>query len=103
MPQHFLLSSAAKTLSLVKVMRLSDKAAFDAFKQIRWAGNAGDPVCPRCGCVAVYNYTTRRLFKCNRLVALGGSGAGQCPGSRWTSAPVDAGDSEASRGLPGSR
>jgi len=30
--QHFLLSTAARTLSLAKVMRLSDDEAFDTFK-----------------------------------------------------------------------
>ena len=24
----------------------------------------GEPVCPACGCVAAYEYQTRRLFKC---------------------------------------
>ena len=64
MAQHFLLSAKARTLSLAKVMRLSDDEAFQAFKEIRWAGNGGEPVCPRCGCVAVYEYRSRRIFKC---------------------------------------
>lgn len=64
MSQHFLLSAKARTLSLSKVMRLSDDEAFEAFKQIRWAANGGEPICPRCGCVAVYTYKTRRVFKC---------------------------------------
>ena len=54
MAQHFLLSTAARTLSLVKVMRMSDAEAFDAFKAIRWADNGGEAVCPRCGSVEVY-------------------------------------------------
>jgi len=62
--QHFLLSTAARTLSLAKVMRMSDAEAFDAFKAIRWASNGGEPFCGKCGCVAVYTYTARRLFKC---------------------------------------
>ena len=69
MPQHFLLSSAARTLSLIKVMRLSDDQAFEAFKAIRWAGNGGEPFCPRCGCVAVYTYKTRRIFRCQGCTA----------------------------------
>ena len=36
MAQHFLLSPKAKTLSLVKVMRMSDEAAREAFQAIRW-------------------------------------------------------------------
>ena len=62
--QHFLLSSAARTLSLAKVMRMSDVEAWETFKAIRWASTEGEPFCPRCGCVAVYGYTARRLFKC---------------------------------------
>ena len=64
MTQHFLLSAKARTLSLAKVMRLTDREAYETFKQIRWAGNDGEPVCPRCGCVAVYEYRSRRIFKC---------------------------------------
>lgn len=62
--QHFLLSTAARTLSLAKVMRMGDDEAHDAFKAIRWADNAGEPYCPRCGCVAVYTFRARQLFKC---------------------------------------
>jgi transposase-like protein len=64
MAQHFLLSTAARTLSLVKVMRLSEQGAFEAFKAIRWAATNGEPTCPRCGCMAVYTYSARRIFKC---------------------------------------
>jgi len=64
MSQHFLLSAAARTLSLAKVLRMSDDEAFDAFKKIRWVDTDGQAVCPRCNCSAVYNYTARRIFKC---------------------------------------
>jgi transposase-like protein len=64
MSQHFLLSTKARTLSLAKVMRLSEKEAYETFMQIRWAANDGEPICPRCGCVAVYRYRSRRIFKC---------------------------------------
>jgi transposase-like protein len=62
--QHFLLSAKARTLSLAKVIRMSDDEAFEAFKSIRWASTDGDPVCPRCGCVDVYAFATSRRFKC---------------------------------------
>jgi transposase-like protein len=62
--QHFLLSAKARTLSLVRVMRMSDEAAFNTFKDIRWASTGGDPVCPRCGCVTIYNLNDNRRFKC---------------------------------------
>ncbi len=64
MSQHLLLSAAARTLSLAKVLRMSDDDAFDAFKAIRWADNGGEPFCHKCGCVAVYTFRARRLFKC---------------------------------------
>jgi len=64
MSQHFLLSAAARTLSLVKVMRMSDDQAWDAFKAIRWADTQGEPYCGKCGCAEIYNFTARRLFKC---------------------------------------
>jgi len=64
MSQHFLLSAKARTLSLAKVMRLSDEEAYETFVQVRWAGNDGEPVCHRCGCVAAYRYRARRIFKC---------------------------------------
>lgn len=64
MSQHFLLSAAARTLSLVKVMRMSDEQARETFKAIRWASTEGEPVCPKCGCVEVYDLTTRQIFKC---------------------------------------
>ena len=62
--QHFLLSTKARSLSLATVMHLSERAAYEAFKQMRWADNGGEPYCPRCGCVAVYEYKSRRIFKC---------------------------------------
>ena len=64
MSQHFLLSTAARTLSLARVARMSDEEAAEAFKQIRWYATGGEPVCPRCGCLGVYAYKSRALFKC---------------------------------------
>ena len=64
MAQHFLLSAAARTLSLVKVMRMSDTEALEMFKAIRWADNDGEAYCPKCGCTAVYAYASRPIFKC---------------------------------------
>lgn len=64
MAQHFLLSTKARTLSLAKVLRLSDDEAWETFKAIRWASTEGEPVCPRCGCVQIYNLSDNRRFKC---------------------------------------
>lgn len=64
MTQHFLLSAKARTLSVTKVARMSEEEAREMFRAIRWGSTDGEPVCPRCGCVAVYEYKTRRIFKC---------------------------------------
>jgi transposase-like protein len=62
MSQHFLLSAKARTLSLAKVMRLSDDEAFETFKSVRWTD--GKPFCAKCGGVEIYEYQARRIFKC---------------------------------------
>jgi transposase-like protein len=54
MPQHFLLSAAARTLGLAKVMRMTDSEAETVFAGIRWAENGGKPVCPHCGSPIAY-------------------------------------------------
>lgn len=64
MAQHFLLSSEAKTLSLAKVLRMTDKQAEKSFRAIRWAGTDGEPVCPECGCVESYHLEARKVWKC---------------------------------------
>ncbi|WP_430450102.1 IS1595 family transposase [Rhodophyticola sp.] len=64
MSQHFLLSPAAKTLSLVKVMRMSHDEARDAFRNIRFADTDGAPYCPECGCCEAYDLKTRQVYKC---------------------------------------
>jgi transposase-like protein len=64
MSQHFLLSKAARSLSLARVARLSDEEAHDAFRMIRWTHTQGEAVCPRCACSATYKITTRKLWKC---------------------------------------
>jgi hypothetical protein len=55
MSQHFLLSRAAKTLTLAQVMRMDHAEAEKLFARIRWHETDGAPVCPRCGGTAVYN------------------------------------------------
>lgn len=64
MAQHFLLSPAAKTLALVKIMRMSEEEAREAFCQLRWAENDGDPICPECGSVEHYDLKSRPVWKC---------------------------------------
>jgi len=62
--QHFLLSAAARTLSLKAVFKMGEDKAYDAFCAMRWPETDGEAVCPRCGCVETYNITSRRRFKC---------------------------------------
>jgi len=64
MPLHFLHTSAAKSLSLATVARMSDGEAWEAFRLIRWASSGGEAVCPRCGCLDSYTYKTRKVFRC---------------------------------------
>jgi len=54
MAQHFLLSRAAKTLSLAQVFRLSIEEAELTFRKLRWADTNGAPVCPSCGSLDAY-------------------------------------------------
>jgi ribosomal protein L37AE/L43A len=63
--QHFLLSAAARTLSLASVARMSDEKAHVKFCEIRWADNGGRPYCPKCGNMRVSAITTRKLWKCS--------------------------------------
>jgi transposase-like protein len=62
--QHFLLSAAARTLSLSAVARMSDDQARATFQRIRWADNAGEPYCPQCGCLKAYKVASRPVWKC---------------------------------------
>jgi transposase-like protein len=62
--QHFLLSAAARTLSLASVARMSDEEVHATFQTIRWSDNNGEPYCPRCGCLDVRKLATRPVWKC---------------------------------------
>lgn len=70
MAQHFLLSSAAKSLTLGQVARMSDGEVERVFIRLRWQDNGGQAYCPKCGCTTVYEgrrrgmttYTLTELF-----------------------------------------
>ena len=62
MAQHFLLSAAARTLSLRKIYKAGESAAYESFCKMRWP--KGKPLCPRCGHDQAYSIPTRRKFKC---------------------------------------
>ena len=71
MAQHFLLSSAAKTLSLAQVFRLTDLEAETVFRKVRWTETNGQAVCPHCGGLDAYE--ARRAngslrFRCKACV-----------------------------------
>jgi transposase-like protein len=56
MSQHFLLSPAAKTLSLAQVFRMSDDEAEAMFRKVRWADTNGEAACPHCGAMDPYEF-----------------------------------------------
>ncbi|WP_454887112.1 IS1595 family transposase [Sphingomonas oryzagri] len=74
--QHFLLSKAARTLSIKRVIRMTEEEAHATFVHIRFAENDGLPFCVWCGHRSVYTITrrmkdtatdqarTRTLFRC---------------------------------------
>jgi transposase-like protein len=64
MAQHFLLSAAARTLSLKEIYKAGEAVAYTTFCKLRWPETQGEAVCPDCGCVEVYSISTRRRFKC---------------------------------------
>src|SRR3984957_11129918 len=54
MAQHFLLSSAARTLTLASVARMADEEVERVFIRLRWSDNAGRAYCPKCGATECY-------------------------------------------------
>ena len=63
--QHFLLSAKARSFSLLEIFRMSDEAAFDAFRMARWPETEGEAVCPDCGsCEKHYWIKTRKQWRC---------------------------------------
>src|ERR1700730_14966015 len=67
MGQHFLLSAAARSLSLTKIAGMSDSEAEHLFLRLRWPQTGGEPLCPRCGCRICYDCrraTDRPRWRC---------------------------------------
>ncbi|MGB8843285.1 MAG: IS1595 family transposase [Aliidongia sp.] len=64
MVQHFLLSAAARTISLAAILRMSDAEAHATFVAVRWADNEGKPYCVHCGCLTVWTYAALQIWKC---------------------------------------
>jgi transposase-like protein len=55
MSQHFLLTAAARTVSLKQVLRMGEAEAWTLFCTIRWPETEGAPVCPHCDCPACWS------------------------------------------------
>jgi transposase-like protein len=51
MAQHFLKSAAARSMTLAKVMKMTDADAETMFRNLRWEN--GEPTCPHCGGVRI--------------------------------------------------
>ena len=54
MPQHFLLSREAKTLTIGSVARMSEEEVERVFIRLRWRDNNSEPYCPRCGTTTIW-------------------------------------------------
>ena len=54
MAQHFLLSAAARTLSLKAIYKAGEEAAHDTFCKMRWPETDGEAVCPDCSCCETF-------------------------------------------------
>jgi transposase-like protein len=65
MAQHFLLSRAAKTLTLAQVFKMTDAEAEATFRKLRWPATAGEPICPSCGHTKTWD--CRRSNGCPRF------------------------------------
>lgn len=64
MAQHFLLSAAARTLSLKTIYVEGEELAYRRFCRLRWPETRGTPICPRCAGQEHYDLAARRRFKC---------------------------------------
>src|SRR6185437_4180985 len=72
MAQHFLLSRAAKTLTIGQVCRMSDEEVEKAFRCVRWSATDGAPICPKCEAPKPYEYrrpTGTACFECRECKA----------------------------------
>src|SRR5436305_11615087 len=54
MAQHFLLSAAARTLTVASVARMPEEEVERVFVRLRWQNKHGNAYCPHCGCTTVY-------------------------------------------------
>lgn len=64
MAQHFLLSAAARTLSVKSVFRMGDDEALETFRDLRWPNGITCPFCGNDG--KMYWLAAQRRWKCSR-------------------------------------
>lgn len=64
MAQHFLLSASARTTSLLKIAKMTERQCENYFRKLRWADSDGNPVCANCGSMEHYKLSTRKIYKC---------------------------------------
>ena len=60
-PLHFLLKAEARTLSLPKVLAMTDLDAFALFRRMRW-GDGEEVMCPHCGTIHRHYFRPARLI-----------------------------------------
>jgi hypothetical protein len=63
MAQHFLLSAAARTLSLRSIYKDGEDAAYATFCKMRWTETDGEAICPQCGCFETYTIAIHHSSK----------------------------------------
>ena len=64
MPQHFLLSAEARSLSVREIFSLSEDSAFELFRELRW-GKSGKVACLVCGVGERHWFLpSRRQWRC---------------------------------------
>lgn len=64
MPQHFLLTAKARTLSVRKAMEIAHDQAFQFFKEMRW-GEGEEVARPHCGAIDRHYFRKdRKQWRC---------------------------------------
>ena len=64
MSQHFLLSAAARTLSLKSIYKGGEAKAYRLFCKLRRPETKGRAICPKCDRAKCYDLPKRRKFQC---------------------------------------
>ena len=64
MAQHFLLSTAARSFSILQIAEMKDSDVITFFHNLRWEATNGCPVCPNCGSLRYSKMKNRDGWKC---------------------------------------